>query len=211
MHRYKSWEHCFKYFDKEFFLPKDKNLDKAALELGFYLASYGMYRGSSFLLWKDYRIHRDLVKKLCEYYNDLYRIAPKDYLDDTSKISLLFSLIKLIRDYYEDFEYVIKGDGEKYEIKVSDALVTKILLGTLCCIPAYDTFFVEGLRAKNLKYSGLKKCNFKKFLEFCTKHHKAFENVQREVSKEDVRYPMMKIIDMYFWQIGIEKNNEEDK
>lgn len=210
MHRYRSWEHCFKYFDKEFFLAKDKNLDQAALELGFYLASYGMYRGSSFLLWKDYKIHRDLVQKLCEYYNDLYRIAPEDYLDDMSKINRLFSLIKSIREYYEGFGSITKGDGKTQKIKVTDALATKILLGTLCCTPAYDTFFIKGLRAENFTYSGLKKCNFLKLLEFCKKHHVSFKNVQREVSKDETQYPIMKIIDMYFWQIGIEQNNEEE-
>ena len=54
-HRYKSWEHCYRYFKKN--KNKELNYDYAALQLAFYLASWGMYRGSSILLWKDYKIH----------------------------------------------------------------------------------------------------------------------------------------------------------
>ncbi len=50
-HRFKSWEHCYKAFLRE------NNPDTLALNLAFYLASWGMYRGSSGLLWKDYKIH----------------------------------------------------------------------------------------------------------------------------------------------------------
>ncbi len=56
-HRYKSWEHCFKYFSQG-----KLDEDIACLHLAFYLASWGMYRGSSFLLWKDYLVHREVVQ-----------------------------------------------------------------------------------------------------------------------------------------------------
>ena len=51
-HRFASWIHCYDAFG-------DENLDnnQKALHLAFYLASWGMYRGSSGLLWKDYTIH----------------------------------------------------------------------------------------------------------------------------------------------------------
>ncbi|MFH1661746.1 MAG: hypothetical protein ABIA02_01460, partial [Candidatus Falkowbacteria bacterium] len=52
-HRYKSWEHCYNYFSLE---DKEINKDIACLHLAFYLASWGMYRGSTFLLQKDYLI-----------------------------------------------------------------------------------------------------------------------------------------------------------
>ncbi len=58
-HRYKSWEHCFKYFGKK---KADKRV--ACLHLSFYLASWGMYRGSSFLLWKDCFVHHEVVKHI---------------------------------------------------------------------------------------------------------------------------------------------------
>ena len=58
-HRFRSWEHCYSYFQGR---PTD--CDLASLHLAFYLASWGMYRGSSFLLQKDYRVHCAVVEEL---------------------------------------------------------------------------------------------------------------------------------------------------
>lgn len=54
-HRYKSWDNCFKAFS-----PSTKS-EVQALELAFYLASWGMYRGSSGLLQKNHLIHKGAV------------------------------------------------------------------------------------------------------------------------------------------------------
>ena len=57
-HRYKSWEHCYFFFkklrNKEL---SERDIELAQLHLAFYLASWGMYRGSSFLLQKDYTVY----------------------------------------------------------------------------------------------------------------------------------------------------------
>ncbi|WP_298536796.1 hypothetical protein [uncultured Algibacter sp.] len=57
--RYNSWNHCYKAFGN----PKLDN-NTLSLNLAFYLASWGMYRGSSGLLQKDYKIHIGVVKKI---------------------------------------------------------------------------------------------------------------------------------------------------
>src|SRR4051812_29076293 len=56
-HRFSSWDHCYKSFGNE-----RTDLDTLALNLGVYLASWGMYRGSSFLLEFDYKIHVDTAR-----------------------------------------------------------------------------------------------------------------------------------------------------
>ncbi|MDO4626572.1 MAG: hypothetical protein Q4A81_04605 [Pasteurellaceae bacterium] len=54
-HRYKSWEHCYQCFHQAIKEGcDDKTIDDLSLQLSFYLASWGMYRGSSFLLQRDY-------------------------------------------------------------------------------------------------------------------------------------------------------------
>src|SRR2546422_4274860 len=63
-HRYRSWGHCYRYFRRRASLREGRDLDGSALQLGFYLASWGMYRGSAFLLWKDCRIHRLAVREV---------------------------------------------------------------------------------------------------------------------------------------------------
>ena len=61
--RYRSWEHCYSHFIKARGNP-NADYDYLSLQLAFYLASWGMYRGSSFLLQKDYRIHIPVVKEM---------------------------------------------------------------------------------------------------------------------------------------------------
>src|SRR5258705_12151232 len=54
-HRYKSWDNCFQAFSAS------KQTEIQVLELAFYLASWGMYRGSSGLLQKNHLIHKGAV------------------------------------------------------------------------------------------------------------------------------------------------------
>ena len=68
--RYRSWEYCYKVFHDA---RKEKEVDSdyLSLQLAFYLASWGMYRGSSFLLQKDYKIHIPVVEELLKDKYDL--------------------------------------------------------------------------------------------------------------------------------------------
>lgn len=60
--RYRSWEHCYKCFH-DARNNSDPDYDYMSLQLAFYLASWGMYRGSSFLLQKDYKVHIPVVEE----------------------------------------------------------------------------------------------------------------------------------------------------
>jgi hypothetical protein len=65
--RYASFDYCFNHFQA--FRERGKvgdicspdNVQESCLQLGFYLASWGMLRGSSFLLWRSVRFFRDVV------------------------------------------------------------------------------------------------------------------------------------------------------
>lgn len=52
--RYRSWEHCYSNFMNARG-KQEVDYDYLSLQLAFYLASWGMYRESSFLLQKDYK------------------------------------------------------------------------------------------------------------------------------------------------------------
>src|SRR5690349_1631304 len=60
-HRYRSWEHCYRYFREVTPSGITAQRETAALQLGFYLASWGMYRGSTFLLQHAYTVHLGVV------------------------------------------------------------------------------------------------------------------------------------------------------
>ncbi len=190
-HRYKSWEHCYSYFQSN----KAKDIDhQASLHLGFYLASWGMLR-ASFLLQKNYKVHTEVVKILLDKKYIPLNTVTLEKFDNEDNINLLFDMIKEIRRSYKDNN-------------VSDTLVSKILLGTLGCMPAYDRLLKTGVHkvfeantiAKN---QTLNKSNFANLLGWCKKNNDKLHEAQNKINSEsDVKYPIMKIVDMYFFQVG---------
>lgn len=206
-HRYKSWEHCYNYFSL-----RDKKIDRdiACLHLAFYLASWGMYRGSTFLLQKDYLIHMPVVKIIMKIKDNLQNIDFSKL--EERKLKEIIDFVKLIKKQYIDNIKILKG--EKKEINVSDALASKILLGTLGCVPAYDTYFRDGLKKHfNNKYKGILTLNEKsllKIIDFYKTHKIYFDKLQREIKeKTGIKYPAMKLVDMYFWNKGFKENSKQ--
>ncbi len=68
--RYTSYDYCYNYYqsflnsDSINALASEKNLKLSCLHLGFYLASWGMYRGSGRLLQTSVKIFEPLIKKI---------------------------------------------------------------------------------------------------------------------------------------------------
>ena len=54
--RSRSWEHCYRVF-RDARTDPSPDYDYLSLHLAFYLASWGMYRGSCFIFQKDYKVH----------------------------------------------------------------------------------------------------------------------------------------------------------
>jgi hypothetical protein len=114
-------------------------------------------------------------------------------------------------------------DSYKGEAKEgSDTLVTKILLGTLCCLPAYDRFFKAGVKiykngaktSQPLKLSANIECKkgFDSLCEIVGYFDKITNNAWRDFPKSDhhlkqsnnsYSYPTMKLVDMFFWNLGL--------
>jgi hypothetical protein len=91
--------------------------------------------------------------------------------------------------------------------EATDTLVTKILLGTLGCLPACDRFFIDGFKAAGLSYSRLNSNFINRLLEFTHTNLPALRAEQSRIeSHSGVRYPLMKLVDMYFWQLGYERD-----
>jgi hypothetical protein len=204
-HRYKSWEHCFLYFAQDI-----NKIDKeiACLHLSFYLASWGMYRGSSFLLWQDYLIHNQVVEEILKY-KYLQKIDFNNFDKNHQNFKDIFELSKFIKNWYPNN---IKDIPEKPDkgINVTDTLLTKILLGTLGCIPAYDRFFKDGLKIKNIQpYTKLSEKSFLEVVKFYQKNKDDFLRVQQNIEKKvGVKYPIMKLVDMYFFTLSFTSSNK---
>ncbi len=146
-HRGKSWEYCYEFFrNYKKFQNDDELLDHAALHLGFFLASWGMLRGSSFLLQKDYKFYIPIVKILIDPKYD--RLWDFDFSGKAKKqnIDILFDLKEKLE---EKIKKNNKADGDDKEHRM-DLIITKIIMATMGCVPSYDKYFKSGLK-KNRK------------------------------------------------------------
>jgi hypothetical protein len=110
----------------------------------------------------------------------------------------------------------------KNEDDISNILLTKILMGTLGCAPAYDRFFVEGIKSLGFSTGNFNLKSLDKLINFYRKNSDRLEKIRNSlhVDKSNLIYPQMKLIDMGFWQIGYvldlwkieyKKNNKDSK
>ena len=83
-----------------------------------------------------------------------------------------------------------------------DTLVTKILMGTLGCTPAYDRFLKAGLEEKRLN-SSFSRRNLEAFLRHCQQNQQGFSDAQGQIQQTS-NYPVMRVVDIYFHSIGLE-------
>ncbi len=224
--RYKSWEYCHKVFlelhNKKYGDLTEDDFDYLALNLAFFLASWGMYRGSSFLLQRDYKTHIPAVKIIMEEkYDILWDFDPNisnvkdanellfDNKDENDK-GLYFRLEDAycgnIQKETEDTAFLdaeekgIKKFKTSKKDKPSDTLITKILLATYACIPAFDTFFKKACKSKSIspKISDKPENAFLELCDFAAKYE-----WELQFKCKDVYHPPMKVLDLYFWRVGL--------
>lgn len=89
--------------------------------------------------------------------------------------------------------------------QASDTLVTKVMLGTFGCLPACDQYFIEGFRHGKFKYYYVNQSFVERVLGFCRDNLQVLLDEQRSIaSRGGGHYPLMKLVDMHFWQIGYE-------
>lgn len=199
--RYRSWEHCYSHFIKARG-SQEIDYDYLSLQLAFYLASWGMYRGSSFLLQKDYKVHIPVVKELLnEKYDILAEIDCIGFKDDSNQ-KLLQDINSFLEQYYDKIRHKVKGQELKNQL--SFTLITKILMGTLGCVPAYDRYFIAGIKNQKVATGNYNLKSIMQLVDFYEKNSARFEPVREKMKVEGTPYPQMKMIDMGFWQVGLE-------
>ncbi len=199
--RYRSWEHCYKQF---YYARHDPNadVDYLSLHLAFYLASWGMYRGSSFLLQKDYRIHIPIVEEiLSEKYDPLFGIECVMYRYESIQ-KLLKDLVLSMNEHYNKARMTVLESEVTSD--TSETLITKILMGTLGCVPAYDRYFKLGVRNHHVTTGTFNINSILIIADFYEKNRIVLEQTRKEMKVEDLPYPQMKMLDMGFWQIGFD-------
>jgi len=151
--RYASFDYCYNYFysfykeNKLDEISNDKNLELSCLHLSFYLASWGMLRGSSFLLEKSMKYYTNLIIEISKTDPKLWEIDVDNYTDENIQLLL------------ECKQKIVEALGEMNN--PSDTLVTKIMLGVFANVPAFDQYVKKSLKINMLnKRSLLKVHNF---------------------------------------------------
>lgn len=204
--RYRSWEHCYKtFYDAR--KVKNPDYDFLSLHLAFYLASWGMYRGSAFLLQKDYKVHIPVVKELLNSkYDSLFGIECKDLKNEQNQQKLK-ELNAFLKNYYDKIRDTVKEKEIKNEI--SSTLTTKILMGTFGCVPAYDRYFIEGVKDQKVTTGNYNLKSLLKLVDFYESNKEKLEKTRKSLTVYSLPYPQMKLLDMGFWQIGFEKDTKK--
>jgi hypothetical protein len=189
--RYASFDYCFNYF-KSFYengkveeIASQENLQMSCLQLGFYLASWGMLRGSTFLLQKSVKHFEALIKEVASMDTSLWEIDVDLY--SSENIDIILTTKNRIRKQL--------GDKSEY---ASDTLISKIMLGVFGNVPAFDQNFCTGF--------GMNKSLIKNNLLTLRDYYKDYRNeingqiirtIDFETGKETNRfYTKAKIIDM---------------
>lgn len=216
-HRGKSWEFCYSFFrGYRTFRGNDGLLDQAALHLGFYLASWGMFRGSSFLLQADYKYFRPIIEVLIkDDYDTLWEtdVWTEDQTKEQQEknLTLVFKLkTALLAVMEKERGSIYKEPSNKRPWNITETLVTKIIMGTMGCVPAYDRFFIKGIKLfsdeknLNLELDGFHPESFKKLLNLSTRDD-TLSNIYKvriAIGTTGFIYPPMKLLDLYFWLRG---------
>jgi hypothetical protein len=207
-HRYASFDYCFNYFRrfkstgrlKD--LANKENLEKSCLQLGFFLASWGMFRMSGKLGQEANAKHFEkLIREisLWQESHKLARIWDVDAANYGEKATR-----DLLVEGYKRIKRLVKPARQKSH----RALVTKIMLGMFGCVPALDSFFVSTFKTYELDDPALQR-----IYEFYRAHSDAIQAEGKKATMFDFssgkltgeHYTDAKIIDMIGFQKGKNK------
>lgn len=141
--RYTSFDYCFNYF-QQFYeqdningLSAEQNIQNSCMYLGFYLASWGMFRGSTFLFQKSAKYFEKLILEFSKFDRKYWGIDADNYTEENIKLVL-------------DIKKIIIHNLSHNDKKASDTLVTKIILGVFGCTPALDDNFCKAFKTQKI-------------------------------------------------------------
>jgi hypothetical protein len=158
-----------------------------------------MYRGSSFLLSHAHTVHRAVIDTLAQRRFLPLWGAEFDGADAADLVPLTLDAAGAIRASYQPFSSMVGS------LPPTDTLVTKVILGTLGCLPACDRYFISGFKRAGFAYSYLNRPFIERVVDFCCKNRRALRAEQARIERRhQCRYPLMKLVDMHFWQLGFD-------
>lgn len=182
--RFEAYDICHEQFAKAI-RSNVFDYDNLALHLYAFLSSWGMVCRKSVLLQHNYKFLIDVVKIVCD-----------------NKYSLLLD-INIFATNFNEYTYIdlvieLKNAIAKIlniSLK-SDTMTSKIMLGTLGCVPAYDTNVKKSLKKLGL-CSMFSDKGLKDLLSFTCSQKNAI--LQLRTLYKTLNYSDMKYVDCYLW------------
>lgn len=202
--RYASFDYAYNYFNPSSGRDLTNDMEKSCLALGFYLASWGMFRGSSFILEKSSKNFVPLIEYISEQPKEFWSIDTNTYSAEN---------IDILIEQYNKIKESLVPTGKSHL-----TLVTKIMLGVFGSTPAFDRFFIDSLGTIFKGECGFTRFN-KKSLTCLSKFYLSNESVidgiatsSKTISFEtgsltNLSYTRAKVIDMYGFTKGLDVSN----
>ena len=198
--RYTSFDFCYNYLRITTPSALLINFEKSCLTLGFYLASWGMLRGSSFLLEKSSKYYQSSIEYIACLDRKIWEIDVDNYNDET--IALIIEIYSNIKDR------IIENNNSDL------ILTTKILLGVFGFIPAFDQFFCNSFREIFNRQCGFRVVNKNSLtciMDFYNANKGTIDILANDTlttdfvtgKKTNLMYTKAKIIDMYGFTKGL--------
>jgi len=193
--RYASFDYCFNYFQgvrnkKDLVI----NMQESCLHLAFYLASWGMLRGASFLLNKSIKYYEGLITYIASKESDFWKIDVSNYSERNVE-----QLIKCS----DEIRKILSNRGQ---YRVSNTLTTKIMLGVFGNVPAFDRYFREGSGLGTFNKKALRQISdfYKRdnLGEVISAEAEKIKTFEFDGTKGTRSYTGAKVIDMIFFVEG---------
>jgi hypothetical protein len=191
--RYLSFDYCFNYFRSHQetgrldALLEPGQVQMSCLQLGFYLASWGMFRGRAALLKQNVKCFEPVIEAIVAAPVVIWDIDADAYTSEA--MDVIFEVRNLLRRS-------LPGGR-------SDTLVTKTMLGVFGCVPAFDRFFRIGLSVP-----GFGRRSLASIMSFYERHSDLIERYRVSTldfttgEKTERCYTRAKVIDMVFFIEG---------
>ncbi len=196
--RYASFDYCFNYFQgfretgRVLDLAAPANMQSSCLQLGYYLASWGMLRGAAPLLQKSAKAYEPVIETIARTPQQLWQFDCDSYTIPN---------IRTILRLKEVIGLSLHSVGD-----ASDTLVSKIMLGVFGNVPAFDRYVRAGLGVSSFGLQALVKIG-----RFYDQHCAVIDRCRVPTldfssgRPTERLYTRAKVIDMVFFIEGLRK------
>lgn len=217
--RFATYDFCYGYFQQnKGHLSTPHNMEHSCDVLFSYLASWGMLRGSSPLL----QCSPAALTRLIAHFNSIgnspiWNLDVPDYAH-ANNIQVIMNEYQAIK---EELTFVFCGvcdDATEEEtigelntkkLVPTDTLVTKIMLGVLGVVPAFDRYFQQAFHMlyPDTSFSKLSKESLNSILNFYHSNKPILDSIKIPVidftgKPTALNYKIAKLIDMFGFMYG---------